>query len=327
MISKYITLFLQLLDEEGVDSDAILRSTGMTIAQLQEHKQQWLLVRAGMRAVKSPELGLRFGQRININDHGVFGYAMLSSATIGDALNLLMRYHRILVPELSIDLHTGTDWVALRCHATQFPADLERFSIDSFFTAMITSAAALDPSEDVAIVQQFHFAAPEDITPYQLVFGESVEFDAPYSQTLVQRARLDTPISSANASVEAIFRAQCDVLLQQMGEGEVLSSRVQHILLHRRGEFPEVAQVALQLNMSESTLRRRLKNEGTGFRQLLDRVRFHLARQYLMETNLPAAEIGYRLGFDDAANFRRAFARWSGTTPSQLRQQGPFAKD
>jgi AraC-like DNA-binding protein len=53
---------------------------------------------------------------------------------------------------------------------------------------------------------------------------------------------------------------------------------------------------------------------------VLDQVRYRLAREYLLGTVLPVAEIGYLLGFGDVANFRRAFKRWAGVVPSRVRE-------
>ena len=71
--------------------------------------------------------------------------------------------------------------------------------------------------------------------------------------------------------------------------------------------------------MSESTLQRHLAKEGVRYQQMLDQVRYRLAREYLQGTTLPVAEIASLTGFSDAANFRRSFRRWSGTTPSAFR--------
>ena len=71
--------------------------------------------------------------------------------------------------------------------------------------------------------------------------------------------------------------------------------------------------------MSESTLQRRLAQEGCRYQQLLDQVRYRLAKEYLLGTTLPVAEIASLLGFSDTTNFRRSFKRWSDTTPSVIR--------
>jgi AraC-like DNA-binding protein len=73
-------------------------------------------------------------------------------------------------------------------------------------------------------------------------------------------------------------------------------------------------------NMSERTLRRRLAEEETSYRDLLDEVRSHLAREYLRDTPLTVVDIASLLGFEDVANFRRAFRRWTGLAPQKYRE-------
>jgi AraC-like DNA-binding protein len=77
--------------------------------------------------------------------------------------------------------------------------------------------------------------------------------------------------------------------------------------------------VARDLGCSRQTLYRRLKDEGVTFEQLLDRTRQRLARRYLREEGLGVKQTAYRLGFSDPSAFSRAFKRWTGHSPSQVR--------
>ena len=88
------------------------------------------------------------------------------------------------------------------------------------------------------------------------------------------------------------------------------------------GEFPTLEEMSQRLKMGSRTLRRRLVKENLTYQQILDDVRYRLAREYLHGTILPVTEIAELLGFSDAANFRRSFRRWSDKTPSQFRMSG-----
>jgi transcriptional regulator GlxA family with amidase domain len=68
-------------------------------------------------------------------------------------------------------------------------------------------------------------------------------------------------------------------------------------------------------------LRRQLRQQGISFRGLRDELRAQLALKYLRCTNLANEDIALALGFSDAANFRRAFHRWTGNAPSQIRDE------
>ena len=77
--------------------------------------------------------------------------------------------------------------------------------------------------------------------------------------------------------------------------------------------------VASDLNMSERTLRRKLREENTSFRNLVDQLRMEMAIKYLRDTDLNVEAISESLGFSDAANFRQAFRRWTKAAPHAFR--------
>ena len=78
-------------------------------------------------------------------------------------------------------------------------------------------------------------------------------------------------------------------------------------------------QVAQELGMSSRTLRRRLAEAQTSFRQLIDELRRDTALKYLRETEMTVEDVSYALGFSDSANFRHAFRRWTSSTPQAFR--------
>jgi YesN/AraC family two-component response regulator len=86
------------------------------------------------------------------------------------------------------------------------------------------------------------------------------------------------------------------------------------------GGDPALPHMAARLHMSARTLHRRLDEEGTAFRQVVDEVRRELAERHLRERVLPIGEIGFLLGFSESSAFHRAFKRWTGWRPLAYRQ-------
>jgi AraC-like DNA-binding protein len=72
---------------------------------------------------------------------------------------------------------------------------------------------------------------------------------------------------------------------------------------------------------SPRTLRRRLAEASTSWRQLLDRVRFEACEELMQEPHLGLKEIAAELGYADQAHFTRAFRRWTGETPNAYRSR------
>ena len=88
----------------------------------------------------------------------------------------------------------------------------------------------------------------------------------------------------------------------------------------RQGE-PDQIDLARKHGMSERTMQRRLKAEGTTFAALVDEVRTDLAKMYLADDKLAVFEVAFLLGYSEPSAFNRAFKRWLGTSPTEYRQR------
>ncbi|MGL4528094.1 MAG: helix-turn-helix transcriptional regulator, partial [Aestuariivirga sp.] len=113
----------------------------------------------------------------------------------------------------------------------------------------------------------------------------------------------------------------CARMLEEFKWQLGVTRRVYDELTRTPGRFPEIEDVASALCMTSRTLRRKLEAEGTSYSELLDSVRRALATDYLKASVLDTEDIAAALGFCDGASFRRAYKRWTGSSPSQLRSR------
>jgi len=177
------------------------------------------------------------------------------------------------------------------------------------------------PSPDTTV--QLAYGKPAHHAQYETSWPQThIEFNAPTTTITFPLAVGEWTIATANPAVTDIFRQQCEALLRPLTGSGVVSNRVRHVLMRTLDTPPGIDTVARALAMSERTLRRRLSDEQTTYRALIDQVRAEMASQYLRQTTLPATEISRLLGFDNVANFRRAFRRWFGKTPQSQRDPG-----
>jgi AraC-like DNA-binding protein len=70
--------------------------------------------------------------------------------------------------------------------------------------------------------------------------------------------------------------------------------------------------------MSERSLRRRLADEGTTYKEVVLDFRMELAASYLRGQEMTIQEVAYLAGYADASNFHRSFSSYYGETPGQL---------
>ncbi len=102
---------------------------------------------------------------------------------------------------------------------------------------------------------------------------------------------------------------------------EQVLSDVQQILSSSNGDYPDLSMLAGAFNVSPRTLRRHLAAAGTCYQQELNAIRCRNAVNFLTTTLMPAEEIAEQLGFSDVTNFRHAFKKWKGVSPTAYRAQ------
>jgi AraC-like DNA-binding protein len=95
---------------------------------------------------------------------------------------------------------------------------------------------------------------------------------------------------------------------------------VERVLRPRLNRHFPITKVARELGMSERTLRRRLAESGVAFQSVLDGLKKNRALELLANPQMSVEQIAFAVGFTDPHNFRRAFRRWTGSTPGTLRK-------
>jgi AraC-like DNA-binding protein len=115
------------------------------------------------------------------------------------------------------------------------------------------------------------------------------------------------------------MRDTCDRILGEDKTSTGVAGEVYQIIASTPGHSPTMEIVASRLATTVRTLHRKLQAEGASFTQILDDVRCNLAKEYLRSTELSADDISELVGFSEAANFRHAFRRWTGSTPTNFR--------
>lgn len=324
MHAHYLSVMLDLLADGGLNAEDLKVDPALTLNQKEnlagiDARQFDAVCSRALALSGDPQFGLRVGSRINLPSQGIFGFALMSCATIGDALKLLVRYSKVISPSIRTELSIVDSGAELVIQTNQLTPSLGKFYTEVLFAGAIKSGQMLVGEHVVNPDVELDYSPGSEHELYEQTLGQAIRFNSNRRALYFDDARLATEISTANPITGDIFRRECERLFSPDSERGTLSERVQQVLIQSGVEFPTCAQMATRLHMSESTLQRRLANEGWRYQNLLDLVRYRLATEYLLGTHLPVSEIAYLLGFSDSTNFRRSFKRWSKTTPAQLR--------
>jgi AraC-like DNA-binding protein len=166
----------------------------------------------------------------------------------------------------------------------------------------------------------FAYAAPPNADVYRNYFGCATTFNASLSGIRFEAPWLSKPIARAEpAAYHDLWR---EVAREGAQDDLPFAQRVE-LVAHQMllGGTATATAVAETLNVSERTLRRKLREEDQRFQTLLNRRRYALARQLLRNTSLPVADIATALQYKDANAFSRAFRGWAHCPPSEWRAQ------
>ncbi|HET9622464.1 MAG TPA: AraC family transcriptional regulator ligand-binding domain-containing protein [Kofleriaceae bacterium] len=277
------------------------------------------LARDAIAITGEPALGLFVGERLVATTHGMLGYAAASSPTLRDALALFARFTAVRTSLLSIVLAPEPRALRVRFEETRPLGDLRRPFLEAVVLSVKNVLTAIAPGLRIAAVA-FPFAAPDYAPLARRLLAAKLTYGARWAGFAVPASALDAPLRLADPDSFREAAAVCQRELDKLTARETLTSRVRRLLL-APGGFPSLAITARLLHMTPRTLHRRLLDEGTSYRGVLDDVRHALALEHLRAGKRSLAEIADTLGYSDLANFRRAFKRWEAAPPSVVRKR------
>jgi AraC-like DNA-binding protein len=156
---------------------------------------------------------------------------------------------------------------------------------------------------------------------YERVFGSRLRFSAPHYELVFPSAFLDARPRNRDARLGSVLEEHVTSLLDAVPPADFVTS----VRIALQARFSEgdasLEAVARALHLSARTLRRRLGDHKTSFREQLEELRADLGRTRVADASRPLKAIAAELGFSDQSTFQRAFKRWTGLTPAQYRDR------
>jgi AraC-like DNA-binding protein len=258
---------------------------------------------------------------VTISDYGLLGYAMMSSATLEQAVQIAVKYHKLAGAMFELAFDVDGDEAVLRIDHLLPGGRVGQYTVEELFVGISRLIGLLLGRDHKPSRILLNYEAPEYAEKHLQCFRCPVIFDQPSCQYRFSREELAESLAEADANTARICEESCRKLLNQMEIEDDIISRICYLLLSTPGEFPKLDAVANKLSLGARTLRRRLNDLGTSYQRILDDVRRELAIEYLRTTNLTVQEIAELLGYSEVTNFRRAFMRWVELSPYQYRKQ------
>lgn len=325
--ARYFALFADHLESRGFDAASIFAAAGVRLLDASRGQLKLSQVEAMLEAVEREtgrlDLGFDFGKQVHISSHDVLGYALITSASMADALRLLSNYQRLINPVFALRLARHGAVVDL-VYRPLLPASprLLRFLqevtiVSNHFEFQRMLGGRLGPYEvRLSMPRPVHVRRYRELAPAKLYFD-----DATPGMTLsLDAGLLEAPLAMADSRAMAAAEERCKAMLQTVSRGRNWSEWCEMMLREAEDCQPSLDELAAFVNISARTLGRYLEAENVGFRELSLRVRTERACEMLAATDMTVTGIAYRLGYTDVASFVRSFRRQTGRSPTAWRK-------
>ena len=317
------------LAAQGVSVRDLFARTGVDAAQLEDaqarisHRQRIAIYRNAKTLAKRSDIGLLAGARQRISDYGIYGYAMVSSPTFGDALLFSLNHVTMAGPAVrQISFRIDGDTAVLRSHGLDTLGDLLPFAAEFWRSSMTSLFSRVLEMPFPATRMIFPFAPPPHWRNYERLFNCPIEFDADSMEWHFSADVLDRPCPNANPITAKICQQVCDVVMAEGHDESELVRKIRVACFNSPERFPSAGVIASELGLSLRTLHRRLAEDGLAYQTIVDGMRRSVATELLENTHLAMDQIAERVGFADAVSFRKAFKKWTGCSPTDFRSRG-----
>lgn len=323
MKGNYISAMIDILAEMGIDRESFIAECGIQESDLRKDNligttELFKAWRLANHYSKSPGLGLIVGDKLNINTHGSLGYAVMASSTYEEALRLLAKYYKVQAPRAKFRVHALPDCYHLITEPSASLPDKPWFSAEFMVSSIYKSTEFLFCGDVDGLKVCFSFSPPPHVEMYSQYIHVPCLFDQAFNGLIIPKKKAQQSLPSADPIAADLFEKQCAQLIKS-SESLLVSEQIRNLQANNIGHFLSQSQVAKLLNMSVSTLHRKLLAEGTNYKAQVNELKKDIAIKQVSSSSSSVEEIASLLGFSDASNFRRAFISWTGKTPSDYR--------
>ena len=270
-----------------------------------------------VRVTRTPAIALAIADATPVGAFGVVEYLCRSQQTLGDALRQWVRFLNLLDDAVVVGLVDEGAHASVRVLAeSEAPAPA---SHELCFALIVTQAREISRTPFAAVSVDLIHPAPTDPAIYERWFDAPVRFGAKHTQLVLDRALLDSPLTTADPSLTPVLEGHAAARQAAFeDESNLLGELRRAMRVGLQNDDAGIDAIARRIGVTPRSLQRKLKEDGTSFSGLREEVRRELADRYLGQ-GLSISEVSFLLGFSEPSAFFRAFKRWTGRTPTEHR--------
>lgn len=326
----FVHSLIDAVRSHGQDPSPLLEQYALDAARLAQAGARLSIpryMRLGHGAIQltgDPALGLRMGRLSRLSQAGLAGVTAAQAPNVREAARCLTRFEALYGSNYrgQSSFHEDANGAWLRFYSISPYNAYNRFVVDSIISGWLQQLSSVAAQAIHAEQIDIEFERPDYHDAYAVLGPTPIQFGVEQNQLRLSQASLGLRNPEHCPSTWRHLLQLCERELEQLTRTRSLRERIIQMLgpLLNGGREPDLEEVATRLKLPTWTLRRKLAEEGTQFRAILNDTRRDLAMTYIRDTELAFGEIAYLLGFASAEAFQRAFKRWNDQTPGEFRR-------
>lgn len=271
----------------------------------------------------NPDIGLEAYRYVWPGYLGVPGYAVMSSAKLGCALERLAKYTPLSTNCWNISLERHFDrFVITGVACGPMSSKAPRAILDAGASLIIGLVHWLSPHvKPMPTITALPYPKPICINRIKEVFGNNLIFDAANISLTFDARDYEIPLPTANSDFEEVHCNYADALVKEHVRGSS-TARIRRAILDEilEGNSPTPQELALRIGRGKRTLQKELEDEGVTFSELYEECRREFAYNLIVASKSSFKLIGFALGYHDSSGFHKACKRWFGASPGEVRK-------
>ena len=251
---------------------------------------------------------------------------VISSATLGEALDRTARFLGMVLPDLALTVRRAQEQAFIeireRRRLQRRGDDPRRVFAFEWLLRLLHGLACWLAGRALTLdAVAFPFPAPSHAAEYGRVYTANAAFGAQRLSARLDAGLLALPVRRDERDLSAFLEGAPGRIAMLYRPDREIARAVREWLAGNLGDAPGFAQAARELHLSPRTLHRRLQEEGTSFRKVRDALRRELAIARLGRGDGNVAGTAAELGYSEPSAFFRAFQKWTGVAPSRYRRR------
>ncbi|WP_028655367.1 helix-turn-helix domain-containing protein [Nocardioides sp. J54] len=321
------TAFAQLLESQALDAHAVAQFRAImtresaadpTLLQLEgQVPVRWFReVYPELDAEQATKLGHAFAEHAQLTSFGPLSVPLISAGSVAEIMELLT-YLPLITTAVTTRFHPNEEGLTVGLTGHIGDSDLDCLIV-TYCGAALRRLVQMLVGDESTVRLHTSWPAPTDVDqdearPGNMVFNAPMTFLHVPTEALNEVCRFSDPVAYRLAIADLR-----EALEHRVGPTSY-SAKVR-ASLDEAAALKTCRTVAEELSVSASTLKRRLHEEGTTFRELLESSLLERATLRLLDRSMSVSEIAVDLGYSDLTNFSHAFKRWTGRSPRQFRE-------